>query len=315
MAGLLRLHYGVAAREITPISGGWSALAYRVNSDDAVYFLKRYEKRRSGTAALLKHSEMRMSAASWLEANTALRGRISAPLLTVDGAVLCEDHADAYLLFPFIDGITLDTAPLSLAQQLELAEIVAILHCNGQEIPFELASARDDFVVPCGQIKLALADASSAHRQLLLEFEGELVDAIERAERLAAYAAALPFKPVVCHTDIHGWNLMQADGLVLVDWENVKFAPPEADLYGFWGAHFWQCDWEAMLSVYRGFHPDYRPDEKVLAFYQLRRRLDDIDEFYREISQDDLTPEAFESAAALMRRECVMLGKDERPGE
>lgn len=38
---------------------------------------------------------------------------------------------------------------------------------------------------------------------------------------------------VLCHTDAHGWNLIQSNKLVLVDWEGLRLAPPEADLNMF----------------------------------------------------------------------------------
>ena len=43
----------------------------------------------------------------------------------------------------------------------------------------------------------------------------------------------LPF--VLCHTDIHGGNLIRdpQGKLWLIDWENVMLAPKEADLFAF----------------------------------------------------------------------------------
>ncbi|MDI5791191.1 phosphotransferase [Bacillus licheniformis] len=38
----------------------------------------------------------------------------------------------------------------------------------------------------------------------------------------------------LCHTDVHGWNLMKTGGeLILIDWEGLKLAPVEADLMFF----------------------------------------------------------------------------------
>ena len=53
---------------------------------------------------------------------------------------------------------------------------------------------------------------------------------------LRAQAEALrhaPLRYALCHTDIHGWNLMQEDRLILIDWEGLKLAPVEADLFSF----------------------------------------------------------------------------------
>jgi thiamine kinase-like enzyme len=36
---------------------------------------------------------------------------------------------------------------------------------------------------------------------------------------------------ILCHTDLHNWNLMQSgDDLVLIDWEGIRLAPVEADM-------------------------------------------------------------------------------------
>jgi thiamine kinase-like enzyme len=40
----------------------------------------------------------------------------------------------------------------------------------------------------------------------------------------------------LCHTDAHGWNLMQNQNLMLIDWEGLKLAPVEADLRALRGA-------------------------------------------------------------------------------
>ncbi|WP_394355812.1 phosphotransferase family protein [Candidatus Trichorickettsia mobilis] len=45
-------------------------------------------------------------------------------------------------------------------------------------------------------------------------------------------AAKKPLEYILCHTDIHGWNLLiDKDGaLYVVDWDTLIFAPIERDL-------------------------------------------------------------------------------------
>jgi len=87
---VLKSNYDITANVVSPIIGGWSALAYKVESKQGTFFLKVYDKKKSGTATVLKNIDFCMSVVSWLENNTQLNGRINAPLLTKQGNVRAE---------------------------------------------------------------------------------------------------------------------------------------------------------------------------------------------------------------------------------
>lgn len=109
MKRVLQSEYGVTANEMVPTVGGWSALAYKVNCVQQQYFLKVYEKKRSGITEVLEKLNLSMAVSSWLESNTSLRGRINAPLLTQSGDAKVETEAHVYVLFHHIDGETICT--------------------------------------------------------------------------------------------------------------------------------------------------------------------------------------------------------------
>ncbi|MCL2884958.1 MAG: phosphotransferase [Oscillospiraceae bacterium] len=221
---LLQAAYGLEVKAITPLPGGWSALAYRVDSVQGAYFLKVYNKRESGTAAQLEKLDLCMAVACWLESYISLHGCISAPLLTKEGNVKAETQGYACLLFPYIDGITPRGVILSTNQQQQLSAIVGELHRHGTDVPFDLSAIQEDYNIPCAHL-LNLphkpGDPFCIYRQ-----RDTILCAINQTHELAqrVKTAGLPF--VLCHTDIHGSNLMQSDRLVLIDWESIKFAPP-----------------------------------------------------------------------------------------
>jgi len=310
IAGLLQSVYGIVAETVTPAIGGWSALAYKIDSAQGTYFLKAYEKKKSGATALLEKLNLCMSVASWLESNTGLKGRIIAPLLTKQGDIKSETQDFTYLLFSYIDGVTLRTTPLSVFQQEELADIIAELHRHGADMPFDFSSIRETFEIPCAEL-LNLQnkpdDSLCVYRQYDM-----LMKAIDNAHKLAERAKKenLPF--VLCHADIHGWNLMQSDNLFLIDWESIKFAPVEADLYTFWGDWYWGDSkwgsyWDAFLPVYQRLHPKYIVREEILRFYQIRRHIEDVNDFFRQYLYDDMTEAETHEVVSLMERECEFL--------
>jgi len=117
---------------------------------------------------------------------------------------------------------------------------------------------------------------------------------------------------VLCHTDIHGWNLMQSDKLILIDWESIKFAPVEADLFTFWSDWYWGNSkwgsyWDKFLPVYQKYHPEYTEQNETLRFYQIRRHIEDIEEFFKQYLYDDMTKEETDEVISCLERECKIL--------
>ena len=68
----------------------------------------------------------------------------------------------------------------------------------------------------------------------------EILKLVERAEKLAITLQKQSPEYILCHADIHGWNLMidKEGALYIVDWDTLIFAPKERDLM-FIGADIW----------------------------------------------------------------------------
>ena len=307
---VLHAEYGVMADYIVSTIGGWSALAYRVGSAQGEYFLKVYDKSRSWTSSQLEKLNLGMDVASWLENHTGLCGRVNAPLRTKSGKVRVETKQYAYLLFTYIDGTTPANTPLSIDQQQELARIVGELHREGTRMPFDFRGIQETFHIPCADL---LEISPIPHDSLCVHQKHDmLMLAIDQAFALAEHVQAERLPLVLCHADIHGWNLMQSDKLVLIDWESIRFAPVEADLFSLWGSwHWgdshWRSYWDTVVPIYQQYNPQYIFREKVLHFYQLRRHIEDVNDFYRQYVHDDMRDEERQEVVACLERECYHL--------
>ena len=77
---------------------------------------------------------------------------------------------------------------------------------------------------------------------------------------------------MLCHGDAHGNNVIQGERLVLADWEDLRWAPPEADLF----MYAWHPYGRELLEAYTAARPGYRINYSLLHFYALRRRIEDI---------------------------------------
>jgi spectinomycin phosphotransferase len=112
-------------------------------------------------------------------------------------------------------------------------------------------------------------------RELLLPQEDELLSRLDRLRELQALARASDREMVVCHTDLHGENLMM-DGrseLYIIDWEGAMIAPPEHDLFFLAG---YDTFWDDLLPIYEDEKGPVDLDSNVFGFYYYRRNLEDL---------------------------------------
>lgn len=274
---VLREHYGIDARTLCEVPGGWSARAYRAGSPTGDYFLKVYDKTMQSVAPWIRRIDVYMPALVWLSRNTALRGHIAYPVLTTDGAYKREDARYVYVLFDYIEGVTVGFGkPISDAQARELAWALAQLHGMGRDMPMYTPALEEDDSMPfCAELDaLIRSDAPRPERlrESMRAHEPMLLDAVARIWRLYETVRKGAARVCLCHADLHGNNMMQADRLVIVDWEDLRVAPPESDLFMF----LHEPERRAMFDAYLAARPGFKIDLRMLAFYRLRRMADDI---------------------------------------
>ena len=73
---------------------------------------------------------------------------------------------------------------------------------------------------------------------------------------------------VITHGDAHHYNIIQTkDNLWLVDWDGVKIAPKERDL--------WHYEGVSLFMEYQKIDPTYKINHELCHWYRLQRFLED----------------------------------------
>ena len=218
------------------------------------------------------------------------------PIPTLQGNLCLQISPFEVVMMNFIEGEIVGFGKLPEPVLAQLAKMVALLHdCQAQlefdhpfieqykiEFETELINSFD---------RLALIPTKdSQHRQFLRQTLLSIRDAVlaylRQLKELQKWIRSIDKQMVVCHTDLHGGNLMtgQPDSLFILDWENAMIAPPEHDMVFFAGDdRFWDVFW----PIYTHQIPQAILDSEVLRFYYYRRGLEDITGFILRILRGD----------------------------
>jgi Ser/Thr protein kinase RdoA (MazF antagonist) len=275
---LLQSEYGIVSASISPAAGGCSTkAAYRVAGADGVeYFVKVYDKFLPTTRFFVERIDRYMPVLAWLSALPALRGRILTPVPVLSGAYKAETNGDVYAVFLFVRGEAPGIQGMTRAQTVELAEILALLHDTGNTVPFETPGLAEDMSLPfCDQLVRYLNRVGAKHGALhdLVSPHADMLSAAVRETLRLRDTSRLGYSQLVlCHGDAHGNNVIQSERLVLADWEDLRWAPAEADLF----IHAWHPYGDLLLQAYASARRGYRINHDLLTFYTLRRRIEDV---------------------------------------
>jgi spectinomycin phosphotransferase len=272
-----------------PIGADINTAVYRVDAAD-------------GTSSFLKlrrgdFDEVAVTLPAWLHAQ-GIRS-VLAPIPTTTQRLWVNAHGFDWILYPFIVGANGFEAALSSAQWRLLGRSMAAVHASvlpaglARRIPREDYAPRWRDRVRMYQQRVEIsdfADPIAASFAALWRTKRDEIDAIVgRAEELGHALRQHNREFVVCHTDLHGGNvLVGANGeLTIVDWDNPLLAPKERDLM-FVGAGIgdvWNDAEEAAL-FYQGYSQDSAPtviDPVALSYYRYERIVADFAAYGDEI--------------------------------
>ena len=107
---------------------------------------------------------------------------------------------------------------------------------------------------------------------------GEINRLIERTENLASELQSQRLDLVLCHTDIHGGNILipENDDFFIVDWDAPLLAPKERDLMFIGGGidEIWKSklDESIFYEGYGNTHIDF----PMMAYYRYERVIEDL---------------------------------------
>jgi spectinomycin phosphotransferase len=107
----------------------------------------------------------------------------------------------------------------------------------------------------------------------------ETLDIVKRAEQLAQMLQEQPPEFILCHADIHGYNLLidNNGALYIVDWDALIFAPKERDLMFIGGGHgdSGYTPQEEETMFYQGYGQT-NINQIAIAYYRYERIIEDL---------------------------------------
>jgi len=283
----VRAGYGIdlCALAFLPIGYDSSAWAYRVAATDgAEYFLKV----RAGiinVAALLVPRFLHDRGVT----------ETVAPIPTVNGALWAGVAEYALNLYPFIEGVTATDHGMTERQWQTYGAALRQIHAMAP--PPELARAlRQEAFTPEWGDAVRRVEAAVTTRTFTDPIEHELATfwrerrddiraLLERAVALGRQLRTTDPPLVLCHADIHTWNLMidTRDQLWIVDWDETLLTPKERDLMFIVGgiaAGLVQPHEEAWF--FRGYGAT-EIDPLALAYYRYTWAVGDIGSFAQSV--------------------------------
>ncbi len=291
LAARLLAEYDLRASDVEflPLGADVNTAVYRVTADDgAAYFLKlRRGDFDIATVAIphLLHSRG--------------NSHIIPPILTREGQVCTRLDRFAVILSPFVAGHDAYDVPLSPGQWREFGSALHGLHAADLPpvlrggIPAESYSPEWRNMVRRYQDiveRTTFSEPVAAETAAFLRSQRAVItDVLVRADRLGAELVAHPLLSVLCHGDIHAWNLLirQDGALYIVDWDTLVYAPKERDLM-FVGAGLggiWRTP-EEVGWFYEGYGPA-EVNPVALAYFRYERILQDIAAFAEQLLESD----------------------------
>lgn len=284
--------YGLDIAEISflPLGADFNTAVYLVTATDKIdYFLKLRSGDFCEPSVLVPHHLKQIGLQN-----------IIPPIATKTDE--CWTNLDAFkvALYPYIDGRNAVDKKLSEQQWHHFGEAVKKLHTA--DIPEYITTnvPKETFTLKCCQtVKVFLNrienevfdETVAAKLAALLKSKNKIIlDLIKRTEELGSILQNQSLQHVLCHADMHGWNLLidQDDHLYLIDWDTLVLAPKERDLM-FIGSGIWKSGYtptEEESLFYKGYG-QANINQDALCYYRFSRILQDIAEYCEYIFLSD----------------------------
>ena len=275
----LQEEYDLRTYELTflPLGADQGSAVYRVvTNDGTVYFLKL----RKGFDEIIVTVPLLLKSQG-LDA-------IIVPFETKSKHYWADFGDYKMILYPFIEGKNGFQTELSNQQMRTLGTALKKIHTV--KIPLEL-----ERVIPKGnyssywrerlknlQLQVESTIFAEPNAAKLTTFmksrRNEIRHLIERTEQLASVLQFQPMEFVLCHTDIHGANILITgeNKLYIVDWDNPLLAPKERDLMFIGGGidNIWKSG-EDIAIFYEGYGKAII-DFALMAYYRYERVIEDL---------------------------------------
>jgi spectinomycin phosphotransferase len=285
--GALQASFGIRVAELAflPVGNDSASWAYRVEAAAGPsYFLKV----RAGTGGM---------PGAAVPAHLHRHGvpNILAPLATSAGEPYVRVKGFALALYPMLEARTGAEVGLSPRQWRQLGAALRQIHAVlltprlarlvGRE-PFrptrrELLADLEELLAapaPGDPVAAELAAFWRAHQDVIRQL-------VDQADALGRQLAHARFPRVLCHADLHTWNvLVDADQrLWIVDWDEAILAPRERDLMFMVGGIGHRLVRPRDTEDFFQGYGDTRADARLLTYYRTAWAVQDIAAYGEEV--------------------------------
>lgn len=284
----LRHEYGLDVEKISflPLGADLNTAVFRLGTKD-------------GTAYFVKLRKGDFNAASVVVPNYLGDlgfKQIIPSLKTKTGHLWANLDPFKVILYPFVEGHHGYERKLSYKQWVEYGAALKRFHTSNLP-PGLTGNVQKDNFSPrwrdTVRMFLERVEKQTFTEPVALELAGflktkedEILGLVKRAEQFAQMLQGQPLEFILCHGDIHGWNLLidTDEALYMVDWDTLVFAPKERDLM-FIGGGFGDSGYtpqEEEIMFYQGYGQT-NIDQNAVAYYRSERIIEDIAVYCQQI--------------------------------
>ncbi len=222
---------------------------------------------------------------SYLHHNLGLSFVLSPILPTHQSSSKINDYF--LTVYPYIEAETLSYDNLCTKDLIEIATDLRKLHDATVSTAIELLLQKEVFnkyqdSAPELVYRVKQYSGSDDLLTRLRNYVTEKWDIIDRTltngKRMSDFCKQNTYQMVMCHTDIHPFNVMKtADALVMIDWDGIMLAPREIDL-----RHYGD-NAKGDTAFHRGYGLDYQADENLLTYYAYEWVLQEYNDYLQRL--------------------------------
>lgn len=192
-------------------------------------------------------------------------------------------------VFPFIEGKNGFERTLHDSQRHTLGKVMRKIHEMDVPLPIRSMVRQESYSPKWREAVRALykyidseprgGDEIAVKTRAFMKDHAEIIHRlVDRAEQLCQKVQCQLPEFVLCHSDLHGGNILmdKQDNLYIVDWDAPIMAPKERDLMFIGGgvANVWNKPQEEKL-FYEGYG-NIEINTEILAYYRHERIVEDI---------------------------------------
>lgn len=204
---------------------------------------------------------------------------------------------DTYVsIYPYIEGETLSYDNLNKEYLVEIASDLRKLHDATLSQYIESLLPKETFDKYQATVPVLIDKASHYEgndellqqlRAVINAYSEAIEQSIRNARTISDYCKGQTYDMVVCHTDIHPFNVMKtSNGLKMIDWDAIMLAPREDDL------RFYGAENRGDTAFHRAYGMDYQVDQNLITYYGYEWVLQEYDDWTRRLFDASLAYDA-----------------------